>query len=228
MKALRPFLAGLAFLAAAASPALAQQETLKFNNGGSVYWDYPGSGAAYVGPYSAKVLSEPGQPTIDVYCVDFEHSISNGHQWDALYSNVMGDLSQTRAGVEFGQATARTMYQQAAFLTTQYDGNAERTRAIQAAIWDIFYTGAPNHANMNYWRTFAQNNYLTAGIDYSTFAVLTDMKFVNTDNPLKGTQEFLTSVPSTVTPEPGTYLLMATGLAGVAGIVRRRRKSIEA
>jgi hypothetical protein len=43
------------------------------------------------------------------------------------------------------------------------------------------------------------------------------------------TQEFLvmTTPPSTV-PEPGTMALMATGLASLAGTVRRRRRKAAA
>ena len=120
--------------------------------------------------------------------------------------------------------TARSMYQQAAFLTTLYAGaSVEQTRGIQSAIWDIFYTGAPDHAQTGYWRTYAAANYLTADIDYRGFAVVTDVNFRS-----GGKQEFLTTVdvPPTVniTPEPSTYLLMASGLLGLAGVAHRRRR----
>jgi hypothetical protein len=218
-----------AALALVAVPASAQQvEQLKLTNGGGVTWDWPGSGAGTVGPYQAQVMSVPGQPTIDVFCVDFQHTVSVGQTWNALYSNVMGDLSQTRAGVQFGEATARTMYQQAAFLTTRFAGaSADEQRGIQSAIWNIFHGGAPDHAQASAWRTLAESDYLTAGLDYSTFAVLTDTRFTDSLDPTRGTQELLTGVPPTVVPEPSTYLLMSTGLVAIAGIARRRRRTLQ-
>lgn len=216
--AFRAVLAGLV-LAAVASPAAAQTETIKLTSTGSKTWN-----GYYVGPYQAQVISQPGSPTIDIYCVDFQHTVSVGQQWDATYSNVMGDLSNTRAGLAYGETKARTMYQQAAYLTTFYaTANSSQTGAINSAIWNIFYTGAPDKGgsganSSSYWLTQAQNNYATAGIDYRTFAVVTDVKF-----ELGGKQEFLTTV--TATPEPSTYLMMASGLIGLAGLGYRRRRS---
>lgn len=216
----RAVLAGL-LLAVAAAPAAAQTETLKFTSGGPISW------AGYkVGTYQAQVVSQPGSPTIDVFCVDYQHTVSVGQQWNVTYSNVMGDLSNTRAGVTYGETAARTMYQQAAYLTTFYaTANSSQTGAINSAIWNIFYAGAPDKGGSGssssaYWLTQAANNYNTAGIDYSTYAVLTDVNFKK-----GGRQEFLTTV--TATPEPSTYLMMATGLMGLAGFGYRRRRSQE-
>ena len=213
----RTLLAALV-LAVAAVPAAAQTETLKFTNAGSTTWN-----GVYVGPYQAKVLSEPGQPTIDVFCVDYQHHVSMNQVWDATFSNVMGDLGNTRAGLTYGQAAAREMYQQAAFLTTMYASNPANTAAINSAIWNIFNSASPDKSGTGvtssaYWATYAANNYATAGLDYHTFAVVTDVNFRQ-----GGTQEFLTNV--TATPEPSTYLLMASGLAGLAGVGYRRRRS---
>ncbi len=219
--ALRAVLASLV-LAAVASPAAAQTEQIKFTSGGSTTW----SGYS-VGTYQAQVMSQPGSPTIDVYCVDYQHTVSVGQVWNATYSNVMGDLSNTRAGVQFGESTARTMYQQAAYLTTFYgSASTGETAAINSAIWNIFYTGAPDKVDGSgtstsaYWLTQATSNYATSGLDYRTFAVITDVNFAN-----GGAQELLTTV--TATPEPSTYLMMASGLMGLAGFGYRRRRSQE-
>lgn len=218
--AYRAVLAGLV-LAVAASPVIAQTETIKFTSGGSTTWN-----GYNVGPYQAQVLSQPGSPTIDVYCVDFQHTVSAGQVWDATYSNVMGDLSNTRAGALYGTDDARIMYQQAAYLTTFYAGaSTGETGAINSAIWNIFFAGAPDKGgsgvnSSSYWLGQASANYLTSGIDYSTFAVVTDVNFAN-----GGRQEFLTRV--TATPEPSTYLMMASGLMGLAGLGYRRRRSQE-
>ncbi len=216
--AFRALLASLV-LAAVASPAAAQTETIKFTSGGSTTWS-----GYNVGPYQAQVLSQPGSPTIDVFCVDYQHTVSVGQVWNATYSNVMGDLSNTRAGLAFGETAARSMYQQAAYLTTFYaSASADQTKGINSAIWNIFYSGAPDKTTGStsaFWLGEASANYLTAGVDYRTFAVVTDVNFQQ-----GGRQEFLTTV--TATPEPSTYLMMASGLMGLAGFGYRRRRSQE-
>lgn len=209
-------------LAASSAPAIAQSSTLQFTNSGSVTWN-----GVYVGPYEGKVLSEPGQPTIDLFCVDYQHTIASNQIWNATFSNVMGDLSATRAGQLYGEAIARTMYQKAAFLTTMYaSAPTSQYAAINSAIWNIFDSSSPDKSgsgmnSSSYWLTYAGDNYLTSGIDYSGFAVVTDVKVKGGKG---GVQEFLTTTV-TATPEPSTYLLMASGLAGLAGLSHRRRRA---
>lgn len=228
MRLLRSALLTLAF-AAVASPALAQQETLKFTNSGSVTWN-----GVYVGPYQAQVTSAPGQPTIDIFCVDYAHEVSNGQTWNATFSNVMGDLSDTRLGAVLPEAQARAMYQQAAWLTNLYQyADGQQTKVIQTAIWQIMtpsFAGSVTAsiggfsfttenlvdiAQTNYDKTLSWGGH-TLDVDYSRYAVVTDVNF-----KAGGTQEFLTTF--TPTPEPSTWLLMATGLASV-GLFARRRK----
>ena len=214
MKALRPLVAGLALLAAAASPALAQID-VKLTGTGSVSHN-----GVRVGAYQARLGSDPTAPSVDIFCVDYAHTVSVGQTWSANMTNLMsGNLGNTRGG-----DAALAKYQQMAWLTTQFEGaSATDTRAIHTAIWNIMTPGSPAmFAGATNWLNQAAANYLTSGLDYSTFAVITDVNFRN-----GGRQEFLTRVPTTVTPEPGTYLLMATGLVGVAGIVRRRRRELQ-
>ena len=218
MKTLRTLVAGLA-VALVASPVAAQDVSpVTLTAGGAVSYN-----GTTVGPYQARFGSDPGAPSVDVFCIDYVHQIQVGQTFNANLTNLAsGNLSLTRGG-----DAALAQYQQMAWLTTKFDGATnDQTRAIQTAIWHVMTPGTPGAIGgafgTQYWLDQAASNYLTSGLDYSTFAIITDVNFMQ-----GGRQELLTRVPTTVTPEPGTYLLMATGLAGV-GMIARRRKATAA
>jgi hypothetical protein len=188
----------------AAQPLAAQnQETLKFTNPGStVGFGY------FVGPYQATVLSQPGTPTLDIYCVDFLHGISVGTVWTAGMRSLSGDLTGTRGG-----NGAYDTYLKAAWLASQYAVTPPtQWKHIQATIWNLFAASAPD-ASSNYWLNQANANYQS--VDASAWTVVTDVT-----SP--GVQEFLTQ--TYVTPEPSTYLLLATGLFFLGFVYLRRTK----
>lgn len=192
-----------AALAIAVRPAAAQPtETYKFTNPGTV----TGFGY-YVGPYQGIVQSQPGTPTIDLYCVDFLHRISKGQVWTAYYSVLSGSLAKTRGG-----DGAYDLYLRSAWLISQYGvSSPSEWKNIQATIWNLFAGSAPDPAT-SHWRTQADQNYQSVNANY--WYVLTD---VNAQDP-RSAQEFMTYV----TPEPSTYLLLATGLAFLGFLYVRR------
>jgi hypothetical protein len=190
----------------AAAPVAAQEEVdLRFTDPGSTI----GFGY-YVGPYQATVLSglsQPGTATLDIYCVDFLHAISLGTEWTAGLRSLSGDLTGTRGG-----NAALETYMKAAWLAGQYAVTApSQWKHIQATIWNLFPAAAASapDPSSNYWLTQANANYQDVNRDYW---------YVVTDVSSPGTQEFLTYV----TPEPSTYLLLATGLF-LLGFVYFRR-----
>ncbi len=193
-----------ALAAMTVSPAAAQ-EKIKFTSAGGV----TGFGY-YVGQYQGVLLSEPGQPSIDLYCVDFLHHISLNQVWMANLSSLAGDLSMTRGG-----ATAYALYLRAAWLTQQYSRNATAEwKNIQATIWRLFTSAGPTPTSGDYWLNLANQHYSEVNPKY--FYVVTDV-----DKDRGGTQEFLTYV----TPEPGTVALFATGLLLLGVLAMRRRRS---
>ena len=189
-------------LLAAAPVAGQQQAQLKFTNPGTtVGFGY------YVGPYQATVLSglsQPGTATLDIYCVDFLHAISVGTVWTAGLRSLSGDLTGSRGG-----NAAWANYMKSAWLASQYAVTPpSEWKHIQATMWNLFAPSAPDPSS-SHWLTQANANYQSVNPNYW---------YVVTDVASPGTQEFLTYV----TPEPSTYLLLATGLFFLGFMYLRR------
>lgn len=201
-----PALAVCASLVAAAP--LAAQTTFTFLNGGTVT-----AFGYYVGPYNGT-MGTPPVPVV-LNCVDFFHDVTVGEVWTANLTNLsdVADIGTTTRN------SSVQLYEEAAWLTTQYASNPGSIADIQATIWNLFPTpagyGAPTMPGSSYWLAQAQSNYQT--LNYNDFWIATD---VNITNPA-GAQEFL--IRTTSTPEPATLVLFATGLGLVALLARRRK-----
>jgi len=209
----------LGVLAALTAPVSAQvrMRMLSANPYGTVTgW------GVYVGPYRGAMISEPGSPQIDIFCVDFNNGISLGQEWNANFWGLSGNLSSTRFGALFG-AAAQQKYRQAAWLALKF---AERPKTewskIHAAIWHTMTcptcrpTSAVGDAAVLSWITQSQQQANWSTVNMAEWSVVTDVRTVN---GVGGVQEYLTH---NVVPEPGTVLLFGTG-ALLLGFVAWRR-----
>jgi hypothetical protein len=234
----RFFLASL-LLAGIVAPAAAQNENFKFLTG-TPYPTQPtlqvGNYSYYVSPYRGQFLSEPGQPTVDIWCVDFAHEVHTGQMWNANFTNMgSGDFSNTY-GVRFrgwSNGIAEERYKAAAWLASQTivppspAANKPTWPELQAAIWGLMgqteggspmgfdladVTDGSIRTNAADWMNQAVAASQAGDVNGSEWTVISDV-----NGSSNATQEFIARY--NVVPEPATILLLATGLAAVAGLV---------
>jgi hypothetical protein len=188
-------LAGIAMLLTGL-PAMANASMFFSSAGSNSYMGTP----SY--PYN---LSVNGGPLQNMMCLGFNEHISGGETWMATVAPV-GSLDLT---------THLTDYQ-AAYLFTLAVADHGADSDINAAIWFLYEgvptldAGAANYVALAQGTSYFQGEF--AGVDLYTAIPGTESGTLGTAQNFFGT------------PEPGSLMLLGTGVLGIAGMIRRKIK----
>ncbi|HKD85505.1 MAG TPA: PEP-CTERM sorting domain-containing protein [Terriglobales bacterium] len=178
-------------------------------------------------PYEIQETDNPSGSVIAAMCDDYIHGGSPGDMWFANTTNLgTRDIMLTRFNNVAGPFSLYSLmlYDEAGWLLleTLTEPTSEWLN-LNNAVWNIFDPSSPCDSVCMAWITAAQNEAKIGfpGVDFNRVYIVTPVN--QHDRDPHSVQEFLyigedpSSQGLQSTPEPGTLLLMGTGLLAAFG-----------
>jgi len=170
--------------------------------------------------------------SVVLFCVDINNEVSFNQVWTAnVTSLASGNFTNTRYGnpsVNTGLSTnpyassAAMLYQEAAWLVTQFSSHPGDYVSLQYALWNLMSPNNPSAGSLTFansdgttvanWLALAAAGYTT--INPANFKILTNIGTVAYSGQV---QEFMV-----MTPEPATFLLVLVGVGWMFLLLLRR------
>lgn len=177
------------------------------------------SGGVYTYPYEFSV---DGSKTLtSLMCYSYTDEIYIGESWTA-----------TVTPISVGQTTLDKDEEELAYLFSVASNPASSSStasAAQWAAWELFDSSlknAPDQSSVTAELDAAANFIISAPSSFYAGYELYIPVDGSQDPERDGMpQEFIGTAPTTVTPEPGTLLLLGTGLLMLAGLVFRTKRA---
>jgi hypothetical protein len=198
-----------------------------FEDGSSITYTFVGTEGGRFGPYIGEFAYNGINP-VNIYCVDLYRSVSPGHVITADVQN-LSDPAGLIGSPGYVGSDIQADLKKAAWLTTKFwETDVSEWKGIHYAIWSlssgVSIAGTDAYlVSAQGWVAAANANYMAYG-NYSDWSLLTTTSAMYGDTPLSRSTQSMLVQSTTVTPEPETYLLMATGLIFLAFFGRRRLK----
>lgn len=183
------------------------------------------NGVYYVSPYFGTMNGQ----TVVLFCDDILNEVTFGQTWSANVTNLGTALTTPDgfANTRYGGVStssvfsnAGIVYEEAAWLTTQFAGNPGDYVSLQYALWDLMNPGSEptSYGDVSWWLTQANNEAASGFLNFNpnNFEIITNVGPVSLTGQV---QEFIVD-----TPEPSTLLLLLCGVLVCAAFTLLRAR----